>query len=74
MSSLIFIDQIDIFPKPVPGIVEQTITHVRPGRVKFQSSYWPAKLYQPNGEIILRPQQTVMVVGREGITLLVVPA
>ena len=63
------------FPEPVKAIVQEAITATKPGRVKYQASYWPAKLYQPQrgiNTVKLEKNQPVNVIGREGITLLVV--
>ena len=62
----------ELFPNKVPAIVEEQITANWPGRVKFQGSYWPARLYQLDCQLTLHPDSIVMVVGIEGITLLVV--
>lgn len=62
--------QIKMFSTPLEGIVEKAISCEKL-RVKFRCSYWPAKLYQSNQEMQIAPGQTVDVVGREGITLLV---
>jgi membrane protein implicated in regulation of membrane protease activity len=68
---------IELFSKPTIAIVDVTISCDRPGRVKYQSSYWPARFLQPYCDsqetIVLKPKEEVRVVGREGITLLVAP-
>lgn len=66
-------EKITLFPKPGKGIIEQIITESQPGRVNFQATYWPARLYYPEQEVTLLPNTPVTVVGRQGITLLVVP-
>lgn len=71
--SLFISYKIEFFPAPLPGIVEEAISLNTPGRVKFKSSYWPARLYQVENEIVLCPDQFVNVIGREGLTLLVCP-
>jgi membrane protein implicated in regulation of membrane protease activity len=63
----------ELFSTPKVGVVDQIITLNQPGRIKYQASYWPARLYQVKGSIQLDSQQVVQVVGREGITLLVQP-
>lgn len=63
----------EIFSTPTQGKVEQTITHNHPGRIECFGSFWPAQLYQKDPTITLLPGQSVKVVGRQGITLLVVP-
>lgn len=65
--------KITLFPKPGMGIIEEIITESQPGRVNFQATYWPARLYNPEHKVILLPNTSVVVIGREGITLLVVP-
>jgi membrane protein implicated in regulation of membrane protease activity len=61
----------EFFTTPEVGVVDQVIAPNQPGRIKYQASYWPARLYQMKGSIQLDSQQMVQVVGREGITLLV---
>lgn len=73
MSSEPAPEEITLFPEPSPGKVEQTIATTQPGRVEFQATYWPARFYHCEGEVTLVPDDPVMVVGRQGITLLVVP-
>jgi membrane protein implicated in regulation of membrane protease activity len=50
------------------AIVEEEIRPNQPGRVRFQSSWWPAKCEQ---QITLKPGEVVHVVGLENITLIV---
>lgn len=68
-----FYPAVQIFPYPGNGIVTETITTTQRGRVKFDSSYWPARLHEINVPTRLTPQDLVIVVGREGMTLLVQP-
>ncbi|AOX02502.1 hypothetical protein BJP34_26395 [Moorena producens PAL-8-15-08-1] len=63
-----------LFPQPGVGKVERTITPTKPGRVKFKATYWPARLCDHDSQVTLMPDDQVTVVGRHGITLLVVPA
>lgn len=53
--------------------VERTISGYYPGRVYFQSTYWPARLDQPQFLDRLLPGTMVKVLGRDGLTLLVAP-
>jgi membrane protein implicated in regulation of membrane protease activity len=55
------------------GTVSKSITSKQPGRIKCQAVYWPASLYKAQPNISLQPGQTVKVVGRQGLTLLVRP-
>lgn len=66
-------EEITFFPQPGAGKVEQTITPTQPGRVKFQATYWPARLYDPEEDVTLVPDEPVTVIGRQGITLLITP-
>ncbi len=50
------------------AIVEEEIRPQESGRVRFQSSWWPAKC-EP--EITLKPGEVVRVVGLDNITLIV---
>lgn len=50
------------------AIVEEEIRPQESGRVRFQSSWWPAKC---EGEITLKPGEVVRVVGLDNITLIV---
>ncbi|XWK88093.1 MAG: NfeD family protein [Phormidium sp.] len=65
--------EIEMFPEPLIGTVEKRITSNQPGRVKFLGTYWPAKLHQTNKQVTLIPEQTVHIIGIQGITLLVIP-
>ncbi|MGJ3245293.1 MAG: NfeD family protein [Elainellaceae cyanobacterium] len=64
---------IEAFPNSEPGTVEETITPNHGGRVHFQATSWPARLYPGNVHTVLLPGESVAVVDREGITLLVTP-
>ena len=50
------------------AIVEEEIKPNQPGRVRFQSSWWPARC---DRQITLKPGEVVHVVGLENITLIV---
>ncbi len=66
-------DKPELFPEAIEGIVNETISSKHPGRVKCQGTYWPARLYKLEYQMTLIPNQSVCVVGRAGITLLVMP-
>ena len=57
----------------VTGTVSKPITSTQPGRIKCQAVYWPACLYKAQSKTSLQPGQTVKVIGRQGLTLLVQP-
>ncbi len=50
------------------AVVEEEIRPQHSGRVRFQSSWWPAKC---DGQITLKPGEVVRVVGLDNITLIV---
>lgn len=61
----------EIFPEPLPAIVDEAIAPNSPGRVAWNGSHYPAKLYDDDVQA-LQPGQQCYVVGREGITRLVI--
>jgi len=67
-------ETIEFFAYTELGKVEQTITPHQRGRVRFMATHWFARFYQPNGQTNALPGTTVRVVGRQGLTLLVVTA
>lgn len=62
-----------LFSEPLPGITDRAIAYDQPGRVKYRGTYWSAKLYQPDRQIYILPNEPVSIIGMDGITLLVVP-
>ncbi|NJR65890.1 MAG: hypothetical protein HC772_12130 [Leptolyngbyaceae cyanobacterium CRU_2_3] len=62
-----------IFPEPIQGITDRSITYDQTGRVKFQGTYWSARLYQPSQQMIISPGEYVSIIAIQGITLLVAP-
>ena len=73
MVSLFAPSEIEIFSEVIMGIVENKITQNQPGRVKCLATYWPARFYHSNCDVVVFPDEIVKVVGRQGITMLVVP-
>jgi len=63
----------ELLPQPLPGKVEKMITPNRPGRVKFQATFWNAEFYYSECQVAVLSGMSVNVVGRRGITLLVTP-
>lgn len=63
---------IEVFSEPKQGRVEIEITPYKAGRVCFEGSRWPARLYHPNCQDTIPLGKAVLVVGIEGMTLLVV--
>ncbi len=63
-----------LFKKIDMGKVEEMITPDRSGRVRFQGSFWRARLLNSTGKhdrLQILPGEWVKVVGRIGLTLLV---
>ncbi|NET38058.1 MAG: hypothetical protein F6K19_39685 [Cyanothece sp. SIO1E1] len=73
MNPVLASNAIKLFAKVGIGEVDTIIRTTEPGRVKFEGSYWPAKLYNSDTEITIFPTWPVKVIGRQGITLLVIP-
>lgn len=73
MISLFAPSEIEIFSEALTGIVEKKINQNQPGRVKCLATYWPARFYHSNCNVIVFRDEVVKVVGRQGITMLVVP-
>lgn len=63
-----------LFPEPLDGVADETITPKVSGRAFFQATYWPAQLYDTKSRVILFPGQPLKVIGMNNITLLVMPA
>ncbi|NEO51357.1 MAG: hypothetical protein F6K55_47710, partial [Moorea sp. SIO4A3] len=64
-------EEMNLFSEPGTGKVEKTITPHNPGRVKYKATYWPAEVCS-DFQVTLEPEDPVTVVGRRGITLIVV--
>ncbi|MFQ4139978.1 NfeD family protein [Nodosilinea sp. PGN35] len=62
------------FSQPHRGVVEETITQGGRGRVKYEATSWPAELAPSAKDASLPPKAAVLVVGRTGLVLLVMPA
>jgi membrane-bound ClpP family serine protease len=65
-------DTIEFFAQAAIGQVEQPITQHQRGRVKFMATTWFARFYQPTAQTQALAGTRVKVIGREGLTLLVV--
>lgn len=74
INTLVAPDRIALFAQPGIGEVVQAISANRRGRVKFRASFWPAKFYlQSQADERALPLDQVIIVGIDGITLLVMP-
>ncbi|MBO9997555.1 MAG: NfeD family protein [Cyanobacteria bacterium SID2] len=73
MSLLFESNPIKLFPCPLSATVSDTVSPSSDGRVFFRGSYWPARFYTLPPQALVQPGQSVNIVGRDGITLLVVP-
>lgn len=72
MSLTVAPDTIEFFAQAAIGQVEQPITQHQRGRVKFMATTWFARFYQPTAQTQALAGTRVKVIGREGLTLLVV--
>ena len=68
---------IEFFKEPKTARVERMITAHLKGRVFFEGSYWPAKVHSTAEDLVhdyaMDVSSWVTVIGRQGLTLLVVP-
>jgi membrane protein implicated in regulation of membrane protease activity len=68
---------VELFKVPKTARVERTITTRDKGRVFYEGSYWPAKVYDRGegslADYALDVSSWVTVIGRHGLTLLVLP-
>jgi membrane protein implicated in regulation of membrane protease activity len=72
-----FIPAIELFKEPKTARVERKITPRLRGRVFCDGTYWPARLYNQTNAMLedyaMDVSSRVTVIGRQGLTLLVVP-
>ncbi|MBT9316453.1 hypothetical protein D0962_16415 [Leptolyngbyaceae cyanobacterium CCMR0082] len=73
MSLTIFPNKIEIFHIAGIGKVSKTISAQHIGQVRFQATYWRARLHQTKSCTQILPGHEIRVIGREGLTLLVMP-
>lgn len=74
MNTLVSPERIALFAQPGIGEVVQAISPKHRGRVKFRASFWPAKFYlESQTDEPALPLEQVVVIGIDGITLLVMP-
>lgn len=62
-----------LFEDTLFGIVKSQIEPYQIGSVKFQGIFWRAKVYKAECQSKLVPEQPVIVIGRDGNVLLVIP-
>jgi NfeD-like C-terminal, partner-binding len=74
MSLTVAPKNLEFFTHAEIAEVEETITLHQRGRVRFEATYWFARFYNPQGPIESLPGTCVKVIGREGLTLLVMPS
>ncbi|NJL46597.1 MAG: hypothetical protein HC929_02630 [Leptolyngbyaceae cyanobacterium SM2_5_2] len=69
---------IELFKEQKTARVERAITPRDKGRVFYEGTYWPARVYNGGdaflADFALDVSSWVTVIGRQGLTLLVVPA
>ncbi|HSM81679.1 MAG TPA: NfeD family protein [Nodosilinea sp.] len=66
---------LELFDTPKAARVDRPINAQREGRVFYEGSYWPARVYEGvlDASFALAPSSWVSVVGRYGLTLLIAP-
>jgi len=64
---------LEFFTSPGEGVATRPITSSSSGRVDFNAVSWPAKLHLNNRVLNISEGQKVVVIGRQGNTLLVFP-
>ncbi|MBE9108837.1 NfeD family protein [Nodosilinea sp. LEGE 07298] len=66
---------LELFDHPKAARVDCPISAQLEGRVYYQGTYWPARVYEGviDAGTALAPSSWVTVVGRYGLTLLIVP-
>ncbi|MBE9139157.1 NfeD family protein [Nodosilinea sp. LEGE 07088] len=64
---------LEFFTPPGEGIATQSITSNNAGRVDVNAVSWPAKLHLNDRVLNISKGQKVVIIGRQGNTLLVVP-
>ncbi len=74
MSLTVASETLEFFTHAAIAEVEETITLHQRGRVRFEATDWFARFYNPQGPVESLPGTCVKVIGREGLTLLVVPS
>ncbi len=65
--------QIELFAAPVEGILERPVANHQPGRVKAMGTTWNARFHKFEHAIAIAAGDRVLIVGRQGITLLIAP-
>jgi hypothetical protein len=64
---------IEMFSQGILSIVTKPIAVFKPGQIRCQGRYWKAQLHQFSCHITLHEEQPVLVIGRENITMIVIP-
>ena len=64
---------IELFAAPREGIIDRPVAAHLPGRVKAMGSIWNARFYQIDRQIVIAAGDRVLIVGRQGLTLLIAP-
>ena len=62
---------VEYFPTPIYGQVLKPIRGDRPGRLLYNGAVWWAKPANAGQNQMIPQQQTVAIIGRQGLTLLI---
>lgn len=63
----------ELYDPPIWGTITKPITPLHRGRVAAFASIWYCSFYHPDYYVSLEPGDSVLIVGRRGITLLIIP-
>ena len=66
-------EPVELFPQLFRATVTQTLSSTKPGRIRYRASFWPARFYGVGDRTTAPPGYSVIAIGRQGITILVVP-
>jgi len=73
MDPILFDNTPELFPFFSIARVEQSISSTHRGRVAWQGTSWFAQFYDATCQVTTTPGAIVLVLGRQGNTLLVLP-
>jgi hypothetical protein len=65
-------NSLEMFPQGIKGVVLEPIALFQFGRVNCRGS-WRARLHEISCQTTLLPGQPILAIGREGISLIVIP-
>jgi membrane protein implicated in regulation of membrane protease activity len=73
MQGFDFVIHPEMFDNPMEGVSETVISGQLPGRIKVMGVSWEARLCVPDPRCKIVAGKPVIVIGRRGNTLLILP-